>query len=77
MIHSFKGKSGSKCSISNNSPAVRAARKFNAAISECYWDGSEREVALDVKDPGLLRGKGAEPLAEARPDDIALVLHTR
>ena len=55
-------------------PAVRAARKYQAAIVECYWNGLE--VVLDVKDTGKLSGKGNQPVEKARPDDIALVLHT-
>ena len=55
-------------------PAVRAARKFGAAIAECFWDG--REVVLDVKDPGKLKNKKAEAKASPQPDDVALVLHT-
>ncbi|KAL8928354.1 MAG: hypothetical protein Q9172_000946 [Xanthocarpia lactea] len=57
-----------------NEPAVRAARKHQAAIAECFWDG--REVVLDLKDPGKLANKQQKDLCEARPDDIALVLHT-
>lgn len=61
--------------VAADSPAVRAARKFNAAIAECYWDSAKGEVALDVKDPGRL---GVHvPVQEAQPDDVALVLHTR
>lgn len=55
-------------------PAVRAARKYNAAIAECYWNGTE--VVLDVKDQGKLRGKGNRQVERAQPDDVALVLHT-
>ena len=58
-------------------PAVKAVRKFNAAIAECYWDQAKGEVALDVKDLGQLAGKGRQPLLKAEPDDVALVLHTR
>ena len=43
-------------------------------IAECYWNG--REVALDVKDEGKLKGKGNMRLEKAQPEDIALVLHT-
>jgi len=63
--------------FSGNSPAVRPARKFNAAIAECYWDEAKREVVLDVKHLGQLKGKGAGPLLSPQPDDVALVLHTR
>lgn len=60
--------------VAADSPAVRAARKFNAAIAECYWDSAKGEVALDVKDAGRL---GVHvPVQEAQPDDVALVLHT-
>ncbi|MCJ1289758.1 hypothetical protein MMC34_001291 [Xylographa carneopallida] len=54
--------------------AVRAARKYKAAIAECYWNG--REVVLDVKDTGKLSGKSNKTVEKAQPDDVALVLHT-
>lgn len=60
--------------FANDAPAVRAARKYNAAIAECYWNG--REVVLDVKDGGKLAGNGNTSLEQAQPDDVALVLHT-
>lgn len=60
-----------------NAPAVRAAQKFNAAIAETYWDEAKKEVALDVKELGQLKGKGAQPLLQPQADDVALVLHTR
>ncbi|KAI1466040.1 acetyl-CoA synthetase-like protein [Daldinia caldariorum] len=59
-----------------NAPSVKAARKFNAAIAECYWDNAKNEVALDVKDLGQLKGKAKENLLRPEPDDVALVLHT-
>lgn len=59
------------------SPAVKAAKRFNAAVAECYWDVSKQEVALDVKDLGQLRSKGKQSVLQAQPDDVALVLHTR
>lgn len=55
-------------------PAVRAGRKYQAAIAECYWNGSE--IVLDVKEHGKLAGNGGAGIQEAQPDDIALVLHT-
>ncbi|EGS18342.1 coenzyme A synthetase-like protein [Thermochaetoides thermophila DSM 1495] len=58
------------------SPAVKAAQKFRAAIAECYWDSAKREVALDVKERGLLEGAPSQPSLVPQPDDIALVLHT-
>ncbi|KAK4249088.1 hypothetical protein C7999DRAFT_30454 [Corynascus novoguineensis] len=58
------------------SPAVKAAQKFNAAIAECYWDATKKEVALDVKELGQLQGKPQQPVLKPQPHDIALVLHT-
>jgi oxalate---CoA ligase len=65
-----------KGSFQKNDPAVRAARKYKAAIAECYWDAQRGEVVLDVKDEGKLKGKGNQKVERAQPDDIALVLHT-
>jgi acyl-coenzyme A synthetase/AMP-(fatty) acid ligase len=53
---------------------VRAARTFNVAIAECYWDGNE--IVLDLKERGKLEGTASQELLKAEPDDIALVLHT-
>jgi len=61
-------------SFQQDVPAVRAARKYKAAIAECYWNGEE--VVLDVKDQGKLAGKGIQKVEKAQPDDVALVLHT-
>ncbi|KAB8301116.1 hypothetical protein EYC80_003019 [Monilinia laxa] len=63
-----------KDSFQKDGPAVRAARKYKAAIAECYWNG--KEVVLDVKDEGKLKGKGNQKVEQAQPDDVALVLHT-
>ncbi|KAF2100661.1 acetyl-CoA synthetase-like protein [Rhizodiscina lignyota] len=63
-----------KGAFQQDAPAVRAARKYNAAIAECYWDGVE--VVLDVKDPGKLGGVACGTVQMALPDDVALVLHT-
>jgi acyl-CoA synthetase (AMP-forming)/AMP-acid ligase II len=60
--------------FSQDGPAVRAARKYQAAIAECYWSG--REVVLDVKETGKLSGTGYQAVERAQPDDVALVLHT-
>lgn len=65
-----------KGAYESGSPAVKAAQKFNAAIAECYWDAAKGEVALDVKELGQLKDKRKEPVLTAKPDDIALVLHT-
>ena len=61
-------------SFEQNGPAVKAARKFKAAIAECYWDG--HEIVLEVKDYGRLAGHGPAPIQIAQPDDVALILHT-
>ena len=63
-----------KGSFSQDGPAVRAARKYRAAIAECYWNG--KEVVLDIKETGKLSGKGNQSVQNAQPEDIALVLHT-
>lgn len=63
-----------KGSVQQDGPAVRAARKYGAAIAEVYWDG--QEVVLDVRDSGKLAGHGDPATETAQPDDIALVLHT-
>ncbi len=60
-----------------NAPSVKAAKKFNAAVAECYWDGAKGEVALDVKYLGQLKGRGGQKVLRPQPDDVALVLHTR
>ena len=64
-----------KGAYEQDSAAVKAARKYGAAIAECYMaDGLE--VVLEVKEKGKLDGKGHMPIEKARPDDVALVLHT-
>lgn len=63
-----------KGAFGQDTAAVRAARKYNAAIAECYYNGTE--VVLDVKESGKLAGKGNAAVEIAQPDDIALVLHT-
>ena len=63
-------------SVKADSAAVRAAQKYDAAIAECYWDKQKKEVVLEVKSGGKLASKGSQSEERARPDDIALVLHT-
>ncbi|MCJ1313426.1 hypothetical protein MMC25_007104 [Agyrium rufum] len=60
--------------FASDGAAVRAARKYKAAIAECYFDG--KEVVLDVKDAGKLKGHENKTVEKAQPDDVALVLHT-
>ena len=61
-------------SFRRNGPVVRAARKYKAAVAECYWNG--RKVILDIKDSGKLHGKQGQGIQKAQADDVALVLHT-
>ena len=56
------------------SAAVLAATKRNAAVIECYT--KDRDVCLDVKEIGGLKGKGEREVEDPREDDVALVLHT-
>lgn len=57
-------------------PAVKAAKRYNAAVAECYLHPLTHEVVLDVKDTGKLSAQGNKPLEQAQPEDTALVLHT-
>src|SRR5271156_3885107 len=61
-------------SYDRDDPAIRAARKYKAAIAECYFDG--KHVILDVKEKGKLAEKSPQKVAQAEPDDVAMVLHT-
>ncbi|KEY72128.1 hypothetical protein S7711_00140 [Stachybotrys chartarum IBT 7711] len=59
-----------------NAASVRAAKKYDAAVMECYCDPNNKDkVVLDLKTRGKLAGK-TSPVLEASPDDIALILHT-
>lgn len=57
-------------------PAVRAAKKYGAAVAECWFDNEKGEVVLEVKDKGKLEGKGEVKLETPQAEDTALVLHT-
>ena len=61
-------------SFQEDGPVIKAARKYETAIAECYWNG--HEVILDVKDRGKLSRVGGLVPQTPQPDDIALVLHT-
>ncbi|ORY09382.1 hypothetical protein BCR34DRAFT_602896 [Clohesyomyces aquaticus] len=63
-----------KGAFAQDAAAVRAARKYQAAIAECYYNG--KEVVLDIKEKGKLASKGSQKVETAQPDDVALVLHT-
>lgn len=60
--------------VAADAPAVKAARKFGAAVAEVAWDAGKGEVVLVVKEKGSL--KGIVPVAKAEEEDVALVLHT-
>ena len=55
-------------------PAVQAAKKYKAAVVECYW--AEDRMVFDVKEKGKLDSCGATDLNEPHEDDVALILHT-
>jgi oxalate---CoA ligase len=59
---------------SQDSDAVRAGKRFNAAVAEVYWDGEE--VVLDVKERGSLHDTAPQSVLSPIPEDVALVLHT-
>lgn len=67
-----------KGSVEKNTPAVQAARDFNTAIAEIYWDNSINGLAFDLKDVGALK----KPTTQQglpnppKPETVALVLHT-
>ena len=61
-------------SFEKSGSEVRAAKKHNAAIAECYWNG--HQVCLDIKDRGRLSGGEGQAIQHPEPDDVALVLHT-
>jgi oxalate---CoA ligase len=63
-----------KGAYAKDAAAVRAARKFKAAIAECYYENGK--VVLDVKDKGKLAERKGGKASQARPGDVALVLHT-
>lgn len=62
--------------VAADAPAVKAARKFNAAIAEVEWSPQKGQVLLVLKESGKLAGKSAVEAAVAEPEDVALVLHT-
>jgi oxalate---CoA ligase len=62
--------------VKSDAAIVRAARKYNAAVAEVWWDPSTEALVLDVKELGNLKGKGNVKIETAQPDDVALVLHT-
>ena len=63
-----------KGAFDQDGPAIRAARKQGASVAECYWNG--HEIALDVKLKGQTAQNGKQAAQDAKPDDIALILHT-
>ena len=63
-----------QASYEQNGPAIHAARKYKAAIAECYHNG--KDVIFGVKEGGKLESNKAEKVSSAEPDDVALVLHT-
>lgn len=62
-----------KGAIAGNGEVVQAARKFQVAIAEIYWNGSE--VAVEVGEQNGLDRMPAY-VEKPEPDDVALILHT-
>lgn len=62
--------------VAADAPAVKAARRFNAAVAEAEWSNERGEVLLVLKVAGGLKGKGPVGIAVAQAEDVALVLHT-
>lgn len=65
-----------KGSTKSNSPAVRAAKAFGAAVVEIFWVNNQLDVQLTV--PGKDKSQGGFNPRNVRPqpDDVALLLHT-
>lgn len=63
-----------KGAFEKDAAAVRAARKYQACIAECYYENGK--VVLDVKDKGKLADRKSCRVSQAEADDVALVLHT-
>ena len=58
-----------KGALENDSPAVRAARKFGAGIAEIWWDGETIRLDLKVRGNYL---KPKQPVVKAGPEDVAV-----
>ncbi|KAI5364038.1 Putative AMP-dependent synthetase/ligase, Condensation domain, phosphopantetheine binding ACP [Septoria linicola] len=65
-------------SYADEGPAVQAARKYEAAIAECYWDSASKKAVFEVKEQGKMAGQDSKQseMLSAKEDDVALVLHT-
>ncbi|KAB8283760.1 hypothetical protein BKA91DRAFT_136104 [Yarrowia lipolytica] len=65
-----------KGAVAQNLASVQAARTFNAAIAEVYWDDQKKRIVMDIKE-GPTNPPVAVPTPdEVSPEDVALVLHT-
>jgi acyl-CoA synthetase (AMP-forming)/AMP-acid ligase II len=63
--------------VKSNYPAVLAARQFNAAVAEVWWDSSSSKILFDLKEPGKLKTTGAGQIPPPpSPKETAFVLHT-
>ena len=63
-----------KGAYAKNGPAVKAARRYHATIAECYFDGDK--LVLDVQERNTLLQRQCQSVAQAEPEDVALILHT-
>ncbi|KAM3418134.1 hypothetical protein BST61_g6338 [Cercospora zeina] len=57
-------------------PAIHAARKYEAAIAESYWDADSNKIIFGVKEKGKMASEVSEQtqLLKAKEDDVALEL---
>lgn len=58
-----------KGAFENDTPAVRAARRFGAGIAEIWWDGETIRLDLKVKGNCL---KPNQPVVNADTEDVAV-----
>ena len=59
----------SKGAVEQNTPAVRASKKFGIGIAEIWWNG--KKVELELKDKGK-QSLQKQNVVQAQADDIAV-----
>lgn len=59
-----------------NSDSVRAAKRHDSGIAECYWDGQDVILDIIVQKEQTNREHMVAPKIEPLDTDIALLLHT-
>ena len=58
--------------VQKNDASVQAAKEYNAAVAEVYWDGKHVQVDLKIKNGNLRK----QSILKAASSDIGLVVHT-